>query len=47
MALLLFDSDLIKLKCVKQEISLCTIQALFHKTKTTKPSFKVMKLKES
>lgn len=46
MALLLFDSDLIKLKCVKQEISLCTIQALFHKTKT-KPSFTVMKLKES
>lgn len=31
MALLLFDGDLIKLKCIKQEISLCTIRALFHK----------------
>lgn len=31
MALLLFDGDFIKLKCIKQEISLRTIRALFHK----------------
>lgn len=36
MALLLFDGDLIKLKCIKQEISLCTIRALFDKKKNKK-----------
>lgn len=36
MALLLFDGDLIKLKCIKQEISLCTIRALFDKKKKQK-----------
>lgn len=41
MALLLFDGDFIKLKCIKQEISLRTIRALFHKKN---PSFTAMKL---